>query len=456
MMGLMRVSGTIAGSGLRMSSRSCTLSRLQLQPRFTLKRRLLTTQSTAQKSLPPPPPLTHPAVSKWLYSVSALIAGIVVVGGFTRLTESGLSITEWKPITGVTLPRGEQWIVEFEKYKQTPEFKMLNSRITLDDFKSIYMMEWAHRLFGRAIGVAFLFPAGYFVARRQVSRGMRWGVAGIGAGIAFQGFLGWYMVESGLKDENFAHVGAHPRVSQYRLSAHLGAALALYVATLYAGLAAARDWRVGRGGGVSGLSAESVEKILGSGSTKTLRNFRRIARGGLGVVFITALSGAFVAGLDAGLIYNEFPWMGTGITPPAAELWDARYAQNEDGSDLWWRNMLENPSTVQMDHRIMATTTLIGTLAMHALAARNPAIRKALPPLTKQMLKLTTGVSLLQVSLGISTLLYLVPTPLAAAHQAGSVALLSSYVALVASLRRPGLAARMHRRVLEHAKRVGV
>lgn len=210
----------------------------------------------------------------------------------------------------------------------------LNSRTNLDDFKRIYMMEWAHRLFGRAIGIAFVLPAGYFVARKQVSRGMKWAVGGLGLGLGFQGFLGWYMVESGLKEENFAHVGAHPRVSQYRLSAHLGAALALYVATLYAGLSAARDWKAGRGGSVSGVS--DPESVLGSGATKAVRRFRFIARSGLGIVFLTALSGAFVAGLDAGLIYNEFPWMGEGITPPASEIWDARYAQKKDKSDLWW------------------------------------------------------------------------------------------------------------------------
>ncbi|TIB40236.1 hypothetical protein E3P86_00772 [Wallemia ichthyophaga] len=389
----------------------------------------------------PKPTLTHPSASKWLYSLSALIAGIVVVGGVTRLTESGLSITEWKPITGVTLPRGEDWQAEFDKYKQTPEYRMLNSRISLEDFKRIYVMEWAHRVFGRAIGVAFILPAGYLVARRQLSRGMRWAVGGLGLGIAFQGFLGWYMVESGLKEENFAHAGATPRVSQHRLAAHLGAALALYVATLYAGLASARDWAVGGGGSVSGV--HQPEKVLGKSATRPLRQFRVLARTGLGVVFLTALSGAFVAGLDAGLIYNEFPWMGEGVSPPWNEVWDKRYSRRADGADLWWRNMTENPSTAQMDHRILATTTLIGTLAMHALALRSPGVKKSLPPLTKTLLNVTSGTVVLQASLGISTLLYLVPIPLAAAHQAGSVALLSAYVALVASLRRPGMAARV-------------
>ncbi|TIB69061.1 hypothetical protein E3Q23_04356 [Wallemia mellicola] len=446
----------ISGGILRNGGFSCFRATIRTPPLRSSKQlkqfKLQSSLSLRSMSTPAQlPKITQPAVSKWLYSISALIAGIVVVGGMTRLTESGLSITEWKPITGIALPRGDEWIVEFDKYKQTPEFKMLNSRIDLEDFKKIYMMEWAHRIFGRAIGVAFILPAGYFIARKQISRGMKWAVGGLGLGLGFQGFLGWYMVESGLKEENFAHVGAHPRVSQYRLSAHLGAALALYVATLYAAFAAARDFRVGRGGSVSGVS--DPEKFLGNGATSSLRRFRVIARTGLGVVFLTALSGAFVAGLDAGLIYNEFPWMGTGITPPKAELWDPRYSQREDRSDLWWRNMLENPSTVQLDHRIMATTTLIGTLAMHALALRSPTMRKNLPPLTKKLLNLTTGVSLMQVTLGISTLLYLVPTPLAVSHQAGSVALLSSYVALVASLRRPGLAARIHQRFMQQQKK---
>lgn len=285
-------------------------------------------------SSPHPPTLTKPIVSKWLYSISGLIAGIVVIGGMTRLTESGLSITEWKPITGVYLPKSQQeWQDEFDKYKLTPEFKLMNSRISLEDFKKIYLMEWAHRLFGRGIGIAFLFPSIYFFYKRQLSKGMKYSIGGLGLGLGFQGFLGWYMVQSGLKDENFVKPGSQPRVSQYRLSAHLGAALALYVGTLYSALAVGRDWSYGfKNKGISGLTlSKDVESVL---TNNNLKLFKLISRTGLGVVFLTALSGAFVAGLDAGLIYNEFPMMGEGLTPPLKELFNDSYSQKSDRSDL--------------------------------------------------------------------------------------------------------------------------
>ncbi|KDQ06249.1 hypothetical protein BOTBODRAFT_121748 [Botryobasidium botryosum FD-172 SS1] len=397
-------------------------------------------------SSPPLPRLSTPGVSNWLLLSSALVFGIVVVGGVTRLTESGLSITEWRPIAGTLPPlTQEEWEVEFEKYKATPEFKILNHRITLSEFKRIFYMEYTHRLLGRIIGLTFVVPLTYFVLRKRLSAGHPSRLFGLSLLLGFQGFLGWYMVKSGLSSALLDMPNAHPRVSQYRLAAHLGAALALFVGMFGTGLEIRRDWRWVNQGVWSGVRAvgESVvwEGVLGRAG---VRRFKGAAMVLTGLVFLTALSGAFVAGLDAGLVYNEFPLMGGRLAPPSTELFSAHYAKSADGSDLWWRNLLENPTTVQFDHRLLAMTTYVSTTALY-LTTRLRSLRGALPPLTHHMAKAALAMVNLQVALGISTLLYLVPIPLAAAHQAGSVVLLSAMVALVGSLRRPSAAARVWR-----------
>ena len=296
--------------------------------------------------------------------------------------------------------------------------------MTMEEFKYIYYMEWTHRLWGRFVGVSFLLPAIYFVARRKVSRPMAIKITGIGGLIAFQGFLGWWMVKSGLKDDLFAP-GSHPRVSQYRLVAHLGTAFLCYSAMLWNGLSILRTHRL------------LADPVAGSQLLERLRDPRlrpfRVSIGALAaLVFVTAMSGGLVAGLDAGLIYNEFPKMGLGLTPPKSELFSDCYSHRPDKSDIWWRNPLENPSLVQLDHRILATTTFTAVMAMFAYARFHPSMKALLP---WQSLKAAHGVfgfACLQVALGISTLLYLVPLPLASAHQAGSLALLS-YVIILGS-----------------------
>jgi cytochrome c oxidase assembly protein subunit 15 len=168
----------------------------------------------------------------------------------------------------------------------------------------------------------------------------------------------------------------------------------------------------------------------------TLSRFRTLVTGLTALVFTTIMSGALVAGLDAGLIYNEFPYMGVGLAPPSSELWDKFYSRREDGADLWWRNMLENPSTVQLDHRILATTTFCAILALFAYS-RRASVAAVLPRAAKSGVTGVVHLALLQVSLGISTLIYMVPIPLAAAHQAGSLALLSGVLVLGHRLRVP-------------------
>ncbi|KAJ0426344.1 cytochrome oxidase assembly protein-domain-containing protein [Aspergillus carlsbadensis] len=380
--------------------------------------------------------VTDKTVAYWLLGSAASVFGIVVFGGLTRLTESGLSITEWRPVTGSLPPmNAEDWESEFAKYRASPEFQLLNPNMTLSEFKSIYYMEWIHRLWGRFVGLSFVLPAIYFVARKKVSKPMALRLAGIAGLIGFQGFIGWWMVKSGLKDDLFAP-GSHPRVSQYRLTAHLGAAFACYVAMLWNGLAILRSHRL-----LSDLEAGS--NILRSLQDPKLKLFRRSVAGLALLVFVTAMSGALVAGLDAGLIYNEFPFMGKGLAPPMEELFDARYSRHEDRSDLWWRNMLENPSTVQLDHRILAMTTFTSIMALWAYTRRSPNMKRFLPPAARKGVHGVVAFAWVQVGLGLSTLLYLVPLPLASAHQAGSLALLTWVLVLGSRIWHPSRTAKL-------------
>ena len=301
---------------------------------------------------------------------------------------------------------------------------MLNPKMTLSEFKSIYYMEWTHRLWGRFVGLSFAIPAVYFIARRKVSGPMAFRITGIAGLIGFQGVLGWWMVKSGLKDDLFA-TGSHPRVSQYRLVAHLGAAFLCYSAMLW-----------------NGLSILRTHKLLGNppmaeANLRGLKDPRlRIFKSSVGaltvLVFITAMSGGLVAGLDAGLIYNEFPYMGLGLTPPKSELFSDFYSHTPDNNDIWWRNPLENPSLVQLDHRILATTTFTSVMALWAYSRFSRNVRTILSVPARKGIHGVVGFVFLQVVLGISTLIYLVPLPLASAHQAGSLALLS-YVLILGS-----------------------
>lgn len=320
------------------------------------------------------------------------------------------------------------WEAEFAKYRASPEFKQLNSHMSVDEFKQIYYMEWTHRLWGRVIGLSFVVPAAYFVMRRRVSARTAAHLLGISALVGFQGFIGWWMVKSGLKDDLFAP-GSHPRVSQYRLAAHLATAFVCYSWMLLAGLKILRTRRL--------LADPSAAASLAAAlQNPAVAPFRRCVAALTALVFATVLSGALVAGLDAGLIYNEFPKMGLGLTPPRAELWDKFYARKDDASDLWWRNLLENPSLVQLDHRILATTTFCAVLALFAYA-RTGRVAAALPRDARKGVLGVVHLVSLQVALGIGTLIYMVPISLAAAHQAGSLALLTGVLVLGHRLRVP-------------------
>jgi heme a synthase len=359
-----------------------------------------------------------------------------------------LSITEWKPVTGSLPPLSDaDWMSEFDKYRASPEFKLLNPNMRLSEFKKIYYMEWGHRLWGRFVGLAFVIPAVYFVARRKVSANMSLRLLGIAGLIGTQGAIGWWMVKSGLKDDLLAP-GSHPRVSQYRLTAHLGTAFLCYTAMLWNGLSILRDYK-------NWLEPARSNQALLRFSSPQLSIFRKSVAGLGLLVFTTAMSGGLVAGLDAGLIYNEFPYMGNGLTPPKSELFDKFYSRKPDGSDLWWRNMLENPSTVQLDHRILATTTFTAIMALWACSRFSPKVRAALPKSGKKGMLGVVHLVSLQVILGISTLIYLVPIPLAAAHQAGSLALLSGVLILGHRIWVPKRSLRLVQRRMKQLKERG-
>lgn len=231
-------------------------------------------------------------VGLWLIGSSFLVFGIVVIGGLTRLTESGLSITEWKPVTGSIPPLTQKdWEEEFEKYRQSPEFKLLNSNMTLEEFKFIFFMEWSHRLWGRIIGLAFVIPGAYFIARGRVSVRVTKRIAAIAGLIGFQGFIGWWMVKSGLSDHFLADDGVngkykdtHPRVSQYRLATHLGLAFIVYLSMLWTGLEVLKENRLVK-------EPNQSLALFSQLRNPALKKYKIIAAGLLALVFTTAMSG---------------------------------------------------------------------------------------------------------------------------------------------------------------------
>lgn len=321
-------------------------------------------------------------IAIWLFSVCALIFLMVVVGGVTRLTESGLSIVDWKPISGVMPPLTDQaWQAEFEKYQQFPEYQKVNKGMDLHAFQQIFWWEYAHRLLGRLIGAAFALPFLYFLVRGRVSRRLKPHLALMFVLGGCQGILGWYMVKSGLVDQ--------PDVSHYRLTAHLGLALAIYGYILWAAL---------------GLV---IVESPGRRSTA----LRRLSLTLLGLVCFQILLGGFVAGLNAGFAYNTWPLMGDSFVPEDMFSLRPLYA-----------NFLVNIITVQFTHRIaaylIAAVALLLWLQVRKHESR--AIRVA-----GHFMLAAVG---LQIVLGILTLIYVVPVPLGAAHQGGAVVLLTAVI----------------------------
>jgi len=336
------------------------------------------------------------AIAWWLLVCCALVFAMVVLGGVTRLTGSGLSMVHWKPISGVMPPIGETaWEREFAHYRQSPEYAHVNKGMSLAEFKGIFWFEYAHRLLGRLIGVAFLLPFLYFLARRRIESWLIPRLVVMFALGGLQGLLGWYMVKSGLVDD--------PHVSQYRLAAHLALAVIIYAFMLWTALSILRG-----------------EQDAASGGSRRLARAAAIL---IAAVSVTMLSGAFVAGLKAGFTYNTFPLMGGRWWPET--LWSMTPL---------YINVFENPATVQFFHRWLASATFLVIVAVWFSARRRGPDRRE-----RKWLDAVGVAAVVQVALGISTLLLKVPVLLAALHQAGAMALLTVLLCL-AHASRPGRA----------------
>jgi heme a synthase len=317
------------------------------------------------------------AIRFWLTAVAGLIFLMVLVGGATRLTESGLSITQWKPVTGVLPPlSGAEWQAEFDRYKQIPQFAKLNSDMTLDGFKAIFWWEWTHRLLARVVGAAFILPALWFWWRSQLKGALGRQVAVATGLLALEPIVGWWMVASGLSERT--------EVAQERLALHLLIAAATFGALLYAAV------------GFSELRKAST----------TPRGFAISAWILVVLVFCQLGLGALVAGLRAGLIYNTWPLMGSSLIPGEAFRPNALQA------------MFGDAATAQFDHRMIAYAVVAFAL-VQAIAALRAAPGS---PLSSRAVVLAF-VALLQVALGIATLLAVVPIELALPHQALALAL---------------------------------
>lgn len=326
-------------------------------------------------------------VSAWLFVMCALVALMVIVGGATRLTDSGLSITEWKPVTGAAPPLSEaQWLEEFEKYRQIPEYHLVNRGMSLDEFKTIYWWEWGHRFLGRLIGVTFLVPLVVFAATGAIGRALAVKLSGIFLLGGAQGALGWWMVASGLSER--------VDVSQYRLAAHFGLAVILFAAMFWLAL----DLRRSAAGG-EGRPDSTPRRGLFWGSIALTAG-----------VYVQMILGAFVAGLRAGRTYNTWPLMDGRFFPEA-------YFEGAPGfSDLF-----ESIAAVQFNHRLGAYLLTAGAFWFWLAARAAPIEPRA---------RLLLLAVLAQAALGVWTLLAATPITLGLAHQAGALAvfLLALYV----------------------------
>ncbi|KAI6183399.1 Cox-15 [Aphelenchoides bicaudatus] len=353
-------------------------------------------------------PRSRKIVGFWLLGCAGLTYGGVALGGLTRLTESGLSMVNWDLFRTMKPPLNEaDWLREFENYKQYPEykFKSSNEEMTLKDFKFIWTMEYLHRMWGRGIGLAFLIPCAYFWYRGRFNRQMKIRMSLATVLIGAQGLIGWWMVKSGLDPRKNSDSDI-PRVSQYRLVAHLGMAYVLYTVFLWCGLSHVLT--------PFDVKNQTHSKVAGIGK------LRGMAHGSKTLILLTALMGGFVAGLDAGLVYNSWPKF--------ADKW---IPENMLSKVPAWRNFFDNQVTVQFIHRNLAYLTLI-SITTTWIAGR----RLNLNPRAKVALHSLLLMGYAQALLGITTLLNYVPVWLASLHQNGSVALVTLVFWLSNEIRR--------------------
>lgn len=339
-----------------------------------------------------------PTLRRWLVWCIVAVYLAVVVGGITRLTESGLSITEWRPVSGVLPPMGDvAWAEAFEAFQRIPQALTTHAGITLGEFKFIYWWEWFHRILARGVGLVFAIPYLWLFARRRIPSGLRLRLAALPMLTLAQGGLGWYMVQSGLAERS--------SVSAYRLAAHLALALAILVVALWTWADLRADDR--------GLAAHGADPSPG---------WRWGVLMAVALLLLTIVAGAFVAGLRAGTIFNTFPLMGGQVVPPGY----GHFAG-------WWRNALENPVAAQFHHRVLALAT--GAFVV-ALAWR--AGRSTLSARTVRTLRLLGGIVVLQVAIGIATLVLAVPITLGVLHQLVGVLALTAGILALHGVRRDG------------------
>jgi len=346
--------------------------------------------SAMTPALAPQPHLRPVAI--WLVICAAMVFAMVVLGGATRLTESGLSMVHWKPLHFLPPMSESAWQEEFTAYQQYPEFQKKNAWMELADFKNIYWLEFSHRLWGRFIGIAFLVPFVVFAIQRRIDKplGLKLGVLFILGGA--QGALGWFMVASGLVDR--------PDVSQYRLAAHLLTAFVLYGALIWVAL---------------DLFRASAGRALTPVDPKVARRALTV----LSAVLLVVFYGALVAGLDAGLIYNTFPLMDGQVVPSGL-------------GDLtpWYLNLFENVMTVQFIHRVLAILLVVKVIGMWVRSRKTDLSARA-----RMLTHGTLAMVFVQAALGVSTLLLVVPLPLALAHQSGALILFTLTLCLANELR---------------------
>ncbi len=333
-------------------------------------------------------------ILRWLLLCLCLIFIMVILGGVTRLTGSGLSMVNWHP-TGMLPPMSSgQWLEEFDRYKGSPEYLLVNADMTVAGFKSIFWFEYSHRMLGRLIGLVFLLPFVYFAWKKMIKPGLtpRLMVMFMLGGL--QGLLGWYMVKSGLVN--------NPHVSQYRLTAHLLSAIMIYGFIL---------WTI-----LDLLNPKKYRTMAQSAAV----GWRKLSLGLLILLLITMVSGGFVAGLKAGLIFNTFPLMGGRLIPEGIAALSP-----------WYMNPLENLVTVQFDHRWLATLSAILLLIWYIRGRLN-----FQEPTLQRSFKLVGMMVIIQAGLGIATLLTRVPVTLGALHQAGALLLFSALLLNVHTLSR--------------------
>ncbi|WP_169568693.1 COX15/CtaA family protein [Sneathiella limimaris] len=333
-------------------------------------------------------------LANWLLLVAFLVFCMVVLGGVTRLTNSGLSMVEWKPVTGWLPPLSEEaWHAEFDKYKAFPEYQKINKGMSLDEFKEIFAFEYSHRVLGRLIGLAFAVPFFLFLILRKIPMNMVPRLVGLLILGGSQGVMGWVMVKSGLVD--------HPDVSHYRLTAHLGLAGIIFAALLWT----------------------AFELLYPKEGVKNSSALLRFAVISLALVFLQILIGGFVAGLNAGFIYNDWPTMGGGFMPDDIFHMSPLYL-----------NFLENVATIQFTHRIGAYVVFAVIIVLF-LKCR----KETTDPTVRRFAHFLVASVFLQVIIGIWTLVMVVPVSLGALHQAGGMVVLGFAIATVHSLHQQRL-----------------